>query len=89
MKSTKNLARIITEATLACGLLAAAITVSVMAADVPAEVTLFKNVNVFDGKSEKLLMGHDVLVVKNLIKKVAKNIPTSGTYELDVKTGGL
>ena len=74
---------------MACGLLAAAIPVSAMAADVPAEVTLFKNVNVFDGKSDKLLMGHDVLVVKNLIKKVAKNIPTSGTYELDVKTGGL
>ncbi len=89
MKSTKNLARIITTATLACGLLAVAIPVSVMAADGPAEVTLFKNVNVFDGKSDKLLMGHDVLVVKNLIKKVAKDIPSSGTYELDVKTGGL
>ena len=89
MKSTQNLARIITTATLACGLLAAAIPVSAMAADVPAEVTLFKNVNVFDGKSDKLLMGHDVLVVKNLIKKVTKDIPTSGTYEFDVKTGGL
>jgi len=30
-----------------------------------------------------------VLVVRNLIKQVAKNIPTEGTYELDVKTGGL
>jgi imidazolonepropionase-like amidohydrolase len=57
--------------------------------DIPSEVILFKNVNVFDGKSDKLLMGYDVLVVKNLIKKVAKDIPTSGTYELDVKTGGL
>jgi imidazolonepropionase-like amidohydrolase len=74
---------------LACGLLAAAIPVSVMAADVPAEVTLFKDVNVFDGKSDKLLMGYDVLVVKNMIKMVAKDIPTSGTYELDVTTGGL
>ena len=89
MKSPKNLASLITTATLACGLLAAAIPVSAMAADVPAEVTLFKNVNVFDGKSDKLLMGYDVLVVKNLIKKVAKDIPTSGTYEFDVKTGGL
>jgi imidazolonepropionase-like amidohydrolase len=74
---------------LSAGALAVALSVSAMAADVPAEVTLFKNVNVFDGKSDKLLMGHDVLVVKNLIKKVAKDIPTSGTYELDVKTGGL
>ncbi len=69
--------------------LMAALSVSAIAADIPAEVTLFKNVNVFDGKSDKLLMGYDVLVVKNLIKKVAKDIPTSGTYELDVKTGGL
>ena len=67
--------------------LMAALSVSAIAADIPAEVTLFKNVNVFDGKSEKLLMGYDVLVVKNLIKKVAKDIPTSGTYELDVTTG--
>ena len=36
---------------------------------IPSEVTLFKNVNVFDGKSEKLLEGYDVLVVKNLIMK--------------------
>jgi hypothetical protein len=61
---------------------------SATAADIPSEVTLFKNVNVFDGKSEKLLKGYDVLVVGNLIKQVAKNIPSSGTYEMDVKTGG-
>jgi len=59
------------------------------AIDIPSEVTLFKNVNIFDGTSEKLLEGYDVLVVKNLIKQVARNIPTSGTYELDVKTGGV
>jgi imidazolonepropionase-like amidohydrolase len=51
-------------------------------------VTLFKNVNIWDGKSESLKKGYDVLVVRNLIKKIGKNIPTSGTYELDVKTGG-
>jgi len=60
-----------------------------MAADVPWEVTLIKNVNIFDGENEKLLEGYDVLVVRKLIKKVAKDIPTEGTYELDVKTGGL
>ncbi len=53
--------------------------------DIPSEVTLFKNVNIFDGKSEKLKKGYDVLVVRNLIKKVAKDIPTSGTYEIDVQ----
>jgi imidazolonepropionase-like amidohydrolase len=61
----------------------------VMAADIPSEVTLFKNVNIFDGKSEKLLKGYDVLVVKNMIREVRQGIPTSGTYEIDVKTGGV
>jgi len=56
---------------------------------VPSEVTLFKNVNVFDGKSDKLLMGQDVLVVKNLIKTIGKDIPTSATYDIDVTSGGV
>ena len=33
--------------------LMAALSVSAIAADIPTEVTLFKNVNVFDGKSDK------------------------------------
>ncbi|MCP4258168.1 MAG: amidohydrolase family protein [Planctomycetes bacterium] len=57
--------------------------------DIPSEVTLFKNVNIFDGKSERLKVGYDVLVVRNLIKKVAEDIPTEGTYEIDIKTGGV
>jgi imidazolonepropionase-like amidohydrolase len=56
--------------------------------DIPSEVTLFKNVNIWDGTSDSLKKGYDVFVVRNLIKKIGKNIPTSGTYELDVKTGG-
>jgi hypothetical protein len=48
-----------------------------------------KSVNVFDGVSENLLEGYDVLVVCNLIKQVAKDIPTEGTYELDMKADGL
>lgn len=48
-------------------------------------VTLFKNVNVWDGISENLQTNIDVLVVGNIIKKVAKDIPTSGNYEMDVK----
>lgn len=58
------------------------------AVDIPSEVTLFKNVNIFDGKNEELLMGYDVLVVKNLIKKIDKDIKIAATYEIDVKTGG-
>jgi len=58
-----------------------------MAVDMPTEVTLIQNVNIFDGKYEKLLKGHDVLVVNGLIKAIGEDIPTSGTYEVDVKTG--
>ena len=60
-----------------------------MAVDIPSEVTLIQNVNIFDGKNEKLEKGYDVLVVNNLIKKIGKDIPTSGTYEVDVKTGSI
>jgi imidazolonepropionase-like amidohydrolase len=56
--------------------------------EIPSEVKLFKNVNIFDGKSDKLLMGYDVLVVRNLIKKIARDIPTSATYDVDVTIGG-
>ncbi|MBR8536091.1 amidohydrolase family protein [Carboxylicivirga sediminis] len=52
-------------------------------------VTLITNVNIFDGVNEKLLEGYDVLVVKNLIKKIDKNIKIADAYEIDVKTGGL
>jgi len=69
--------------------LMAALSVSAIAADIPAEVTLFKNVNVFDGKSDKLLLGYAVLVVKNRIKKIDKNIKIASTYEIEEKTGGL
>ena len=71
----------------AASILAAA-TFSQANTELPSEVTLFKNVNIFDGKSETLKEGYDVLVVRNLIKKIAKDIPSSGSYELDVTTGG-
>jgi imidazolonepropionase-like amidohydrolase len=58
------------------------------AVDIPSEVILFKNVNIFDGENEVLLEGYDVLVVKNLIKKIDKDIKIANTYEIDVKTGG-
>ncbi|WP_206081872.1 metal-dependent hydrolase family protein [Maribellus sediminis] len=52
------------------------------------EVTLITNVNIFDGVNEQLLEGYDVLVVKNLIKKIDKDIKIAKNYEIDVKTGG-
>jgi imidazolonepropionase-like amidohydrolase len=41
--------------------------------EAPAQV-LFKTVNIFDGKSDKLVMGMDVLVEGNLITKIGKNV---------------
>ena len=58
------------------------------AEEYPSEVTLFKNVNIFDGVSDQLKMGHDVLVVGNKIHKIEKNIPSSGSYEVEVTSGG-
>ena len=43
----------------------------------PDAVTLFKNVMVFDGVNDGL-KDVDVLVVKNKIHKIGKNIPTPG-----------
>lgn len=54
----------------------------------PSEVTLFKTVNIFDGVSDKLKKGYDVLVVRNKIHKIAKDIPAAGNYEVEVTSGG-
>lgn len=53
----------------------------------PEQAILIKNVNIWDGKSENLKKGYDVLIARNLIKKVAKDIPTSGSYEIDERKG--
>lgn len=37
-------------------MIAASTALTAMAVEIPSEVTLFKNVNIFDGKSDKLLM---------------------------------
>jgi imidazolonepropionase-like amidohydrolase len=46
-------------------------------------VMLIKNVHVWDGTSDTLKKDTDVLIVGNKIKKVAKNIPSEGTYKVD------
>jgi len=61
---------------------------SIAADEYPSEVTLFKKVNIFDGVSDQLKMGYDVLVVGNKIKKIDKDIPSSGNYEVEVTSGG-
>jgi hypothetical protein len=54
----------------------------------PSEVTLFKNVNIFDRVSEQLKMGYDVLIVRNKIHKIGKNLATAGSYEVEVASSG-
>ena len=53
--------------------------------NLPSQVTLFKNVNVFNGVDDKL-HNVDVLVVKNKIHKVEKDIPVTGTWEVEADT---
>lgn len=45
-----------------------------LAFEINAQTTLIKNVNIFDGKSEKLLTGYDVLIKKNLISRIGKGV---------------
>lgn len=85
-EKTMNLLKQITSTIVAMIVLSSA-AVAQGTSKIPDTVTLFKNVKVFDGKQDKL-QAMDVLVVKNKIQKVAKDIPTSGTWEIDVKTGG-
>ena len=46
-------------------------------------VMLIQNVHVWDGTSDTLKKDTDVLIVGDKIKKVAKDIPTQGTVEVD------
>ncbi len=46
-------------------------------------VTVITNVHVWDGTSDTLLEDTDVLIVGDKIRKVAKDIPTGGAYEVD------
>lgn len=73
--------------TFATAALAALTLPAAQAQDGPETVTLFKNVKVFNGTEDKL-HDVDVLVVRNRIHKVAKDIPTAGTWEIDLKTRG-
>ena len=43
---------------------------------------LIRNVNIFDGKSENLASGQDVLIERNLIKKVGKNLNTESATKI-------
>ena len=58
---------------IACGALLAT-TPAISAEEKPLPQTLFTNVNVFDGKADKLAMDMNVLVEGNLIKQVGKGV---------------
>lgn len=64
---------------LTVGLLATATTLSFAADTAKPKQTLFKNVNVFDGKNEALKMGVNVLVENNIITAVGKDVKAGTT----------
>lgn len=82
MKIVMKLALGLLTATVLCLPLAAA------AQDLPDSVVLFKNVNIFDGKSDDLIENQDVLIVRNKIHRIDENIPVGGTFEVEVSSGG-
>ena len=47
--------------------------------EIPSLVVI-KNVSVWNGTSDGAVAGLDVLVVGDKIRKIAKDIPTAGTY---------
>lgn len=64
------------------------VTPAAYAAEPPA-LTLFENVRVFDGKSERLEEGMNVLVRGNTIEKISKDpLSTDGTPSVQVIAGG-
>ena len=52
----------------------------------PSQV-LFKNVNIFDGRSDKLIKGRDVLVEDNLIKEIGRKVDAAETATI-IDAGG-
>ena len=57
---------------------------SVFSQETSHSYILFKNVNIFDGVSEKLIEGKDVLIEYNLIKTISSKIKIpEGTVVID------
>ncbi len=59
------------------------LSLSINAAEEKKPQILFKNVSIFDGTSEKLITGKDVLIEGNLIKKIAAEIKAEGAEVID------
>ena len=57
---------------------------AISAEEKPPVQVLFTNVNVFDGKSDKLALGMSVLIEGNLIKQIGKGLkPGEGATVID------
>ena len=63
----------------------ASLSLAQQSSNIPSEVTLFKNVKVFDGVAGEV-KDLDVLVVKNKIHRIADGIPETGTWEIKADT---
>lgn len=62
------------------------VCLSVSSEDKAPVQILFKNVNIFDGKSEKLMMGQDVLIEGNSIKQIGAGLkPSTAVNVIDGK----
>ena len=61
---------------------ASAISSVVQAAEMAPKQTLFKNVNIFNGKDDKLIIGKDVLIEGNLIKSIGAGLAVSADVKV-------
>lgn len=69
---------------LVCLALTFSLTTGLMAED-KANITIIKNANIFDGKSDTLIKGKDVLVKNNLIHEVGVALKAEGAKIIDAK----
>jgi imidazolonepropionase-like amidohydrolase len=81
MRRTSYIAIVLSAAFLAASLIGGLASAQETKLEIP-RVVVIKNVNVWDGSGEAT-KDVDVLVVGNKIRKVAKDIPTEGAYEVD------
>jgi imidazolonepropionase-like amidohydrolase len=68
---------------MATAICALCLSLQVASEDEPSQRVIFSNVNVFDGKSDRLAMGVDVLIEGNLIRKVGADLPIDGAIAID------
>ncbi|MEH6651842.1 MAG: amidohydrolase family protein [Motiliproteus sp.] len=66
---------------IAAGIFATTSTLAIAADTAPQQI-LFKNVNIFDGKSDKLIQGKEVLIENKFIKAVGSGLAVSANAEV-------